>query len=353
VEVLKHHSKEASVGEVTTIGLDLAKSIFQAHGADADGEVVFRKKLRRDQMLGFFAAQPRCLVAMEACAGAHHWARELAALGHDVRLIPPSYVKPFVKRQKNDMADAEAISEAAQRPTMRFVAPKSAEAQGAAVIFRTRDLLVRQRTQLSNAMRGHLAEFGFVVPQGVGHVSRLIALAADPATDLPDQARPILAIIAESIQALQAKITTLDREIAARAKADPVARRLMTIPGVGPVVATALVALAPPASTFRRGRDFAAWVGLTPRQNSSGGKERLGRISKMGERNLRRLLILGASSAAKVAARDPSQASPWLAGMLSRKPRMLVTVALANKIARIVWALMAHGGSYRAPTVAA
>jgi transposase len=289
VEVLKHHSKEASVGEVTTIGLDLAKSIFQAHGADADGEVVFRKKLRRDQMLGFFAAQPRCLVAMEACAGAHHWARELAALGHDVRLMPPSYVKPFVKRQKNDMADAEAISEAAQRPTMRFVAPKSAEAQGAAVIFRTRDLLVRQRTQLSNALRGHLAEFGFVVPQGVGHVSRLIAL----------------------------------------------------------------VALAPPASTFRRGRDFAAWVGLTPRQNSSGGKERLGRISKMGERNLRRLLILGASSAAKVAARDPSQASPWLAGMLPRKPRMLVTVALANKIARIVWALMAHGGSYRAPTVAA
>lgn len=341
------------MGEVTTIGLDLAKSIFQAHGADAAGGVVFRKKLRRDQMLSFFAGQPRCLVAMEACSGAHHWARELAALGHEVRLIPPSYVKPFVKRQKNDMADAEAISEAALRPTMRFVAPKTAEAQGAAVIFRTRDLLVRQRTQLSNALRGHLGEFGFVVPQGVGHVGRLIEMAIDPATDLPDQARPILAIIVESIQALQAKITLLDREIKARAKADPVARRLMTIPGVGPVVATALVALAPPASTFRRGRDFAAWVGLTPRQNSSGGKERLGRISKMGERNLRRLIILGASSAAKVAARDPSQAGPWLAGMLSRKPRMLVTVALANKITRIVWALMAHGGSYRAPALAA
>jgi transposase len=251
------------------------------------------------------------------------------------------------------MADAEAISEAALRPTMRFVAPKTAEAQGAAVIFRTRDLLVRQLTQLSNALRGHLAEFGFVVPQGVGQVGRLIDLAIDAATDLPDQARPILAMIAESIQALQAKISLLDREIKARAKADPVARRLMTIPGVGPVVATALVALAPPASTFRRGRDFAAWVGLTPRQNSSGGKERLGRISKMGERNLRRLIILGASSAAKVAARNPSQASPWLAGMLSRKPRMLVTVALANKIARTVWALMAHGGSYRAPAAAA
>jgi transposase len=352
VEVLKHHSKEASVGEVTTIGLDLAKSIFQAHGADAAGGVVFRKKLRRDQVLSFFAGQPRCLVAMEACSGAHHWARELAAIGHEVRLIPPSYVKPFVKRQKNDVADAEAISEAALRPTMRFVAPKSAEAQGAAVIFRTRDLLVRQRTQLSNALRGHLAEFGYVVPHGVGQVGRLIDLAVDPETDLPDQARPILAMIAESIQALQAKISLLDREIKARAKADPVARRLMTIPGVGPVVATALVALAPPASAFRRGRDFAAWVGLTPRQNSSGGKERLGRISKMGERNLRRLLILGASSAAKVAARDPSQASPWLAGMLSRKPRMLVTVALANKIARTVWALMAHGGSYGAPAAA-
>lgn len=341
------------MGEVTTIGLDLAKSIFQAHGADAAGEVVFRKKLRRDQVLGFFASQPRCLVAMEACSGAHHWARELGALGHEVRLIPPSYVKPFVKRQKNDMADAEAISEAALRPTMRFVTPKTAEAQGAAIIFRTRDLLVRQRTQLSNALRGHLAEFGYVVPKGPGHVRRLIELTADSATDLPDQARPILAMIAESIQALQAKITMLDREIGARAKADPIAKRLMTIPGVGPVVATALVALTPPATTFRRGRDFAAWLGLTPRQNSSGGKERLGRISKMGERNLRRLLILGASSAAKVAARDPSRASPWLARMLSRKPRMLVTVALANKIARIVWALMAHGGSYRTPATAA
>lgn len=341
------------MGEVTTIGLDLAKSIFQAHGADAAGEVVFRKKLRRDQVLSFFASQPMCVVAMEACSGAHHWAREFMALGHEVRLIQPRYVKPFVKRQKNDVADAEAIAEAAQRPTMRFVAPKTAEAQGAAIIFRTRDLLVRQRTQLSNALRGHLAEFGFVVPQGVGQVGRLIELAVDPETDVPAQARPILAIIAESVQALQAKIATLDREIKARAKADPVARRLMTIPGVGPVVATAIVALAPQASTFRRGRDFAAWVGLTPRQNSSGGKERLGRISKMGDRNLRRLLILGASSAAKVAAKDPAQASPWLAGMLSRKPRMLVTVALANKIARTVWALMAHGGSYRAPAAAA
>lgn len=341
------------MGEVSIIGLDLAKTVFQAHGADASGAVVFRKKLRRDQLLTFFAGQPRCLVAMEACAGAHYWAREIGALGHETKLIPPSYVKPFVKRQKNDMADAEAICEAAQRPTMRFVAPKSADAQGAALIFRTRDLLVRQRTQLINALRAHLAEFGFIVRQGPGHVDRLIALMQDPASDLPDMARPILVVLVQSLQALRDQIALLDREIAARSKADPVAKRLMTIPGIGPIVATALVALAPPASTFRRGRDFAAWVGLTPRQHSSGGKERLGRISKMGERSLRRLLILGASSAAKVAAREPSRASPWLTGMLARKPRMLVTVALANKIARIVWALMAHGGTYRAPAAAA
>jgi transposase len=350
VEVLKHTTaKEASVGEVSTIGLDLAKTVFQAHGADGSGEVVFRKKLRRDQLLAFFAGQPRCLVAMEACASAHYWAREIGALGHETRLIPPAYVKPFVKRQKNDMADAEAICEAAQRPTMRFVKPKSAEAQGAAVVFRTRDLLVRQRTQLINALRGHLAEFGFIVRQGVGHVSKLIDLVADASTELPAEARPV---IADSLQAIQEKISVLDREIAARAKADPVAKRLMTIPGVGPVVATALVALAPAASTFRRGRDFAAWLGLTPKQHSSGGKERLGRTSKMGERSLRRLLILGASSAAKSAGRAGSRASPWLVGMLARKPRMLVTVALANKMARIVWALMAHGGTYRAPAAA-
>jgi transposase len=338
--------------EVSTFGLDLAKAVFQAHGADRTGAVVFRKKLRRDQLLAFFAGQPRCVVAMEACASAHYWAREIAALGHQTRLIPPSYVKPFVKRQKNDMADAEAICEAAQRPTMRFVAGKSAEAQGAAVVFRTRDLLVRQRTQLINALRGHLGEFGFVVRQGPGHIDKLVDLVADPSSDLPAEARPVLLIITESLQTLQAKIALLDREITVRSKTDPVARRLMTIPGVGPIVATALVALAPPASTFRRGRDFAAWVGLTPRQHSSGGKERLGRTSKMGERSLRRLLILGASAAAKVAGREGSRASPWLLSMLARKPRMLVTVALANKIARIVWALMAHGGSYKAPAAA-
>lgn len=341
------------MSEISTIGIDLAKSVFQVHGADRGGNAILRKKLRRDQVLVFFASLPRCVVAMEACASAHYWAREIAALGHDTRLIPPAYVKPFVKRQKNDMADAEAICEAAQRPTMRFVKGKSAEAQASAVVFRTRDILVRQRTQLINALRGHLTEFGYVVRQGVGHVGKLVEIVGDPTSDIPAEARPVLVVIAQGLQALQAQIALLDREIAARAKADPVAQRLMTVPGIGPVIATALVALAPAASTFRRGRDFAAWLGLVPQQHSSGGKERLGRTTKMGERSLRRLLILGASSATKVAARDPDKASGWLAGILARKPRMLVTVALANKMARIVWALMAHGGSYRAPAAAA
>jgi len=345
-------AREASVSEVITVGLDLAKSVFQAHGADASGEVVFRKKLRRDQVLPFFARQPRCVVAMEACASAHHWAREIGAQGHQTRLIAPAYVKPFVKRQKNDMADAEAICEAAQRPTMRFVAPKSAEAQAAGVVFRTRDLLVRQRTQLINALRGHLAEFGHVTAKGPGHARKLAELVRDPASDLPDAARSVLIVAVESLEVLQAQIAVLDRQIEARAKTSPLARRLMTVPGVGPVLATAMVALAPAACTFGRGRDFAAWVGLTPRQHSSGGKERLGRTTKMGERSLRRLLILGASSVVKVAARAGAR-DPWLARMLLRKPRMLVTVALANKMARIVWALMAHGGSYRAPAAAA
>jgi transposase len=221
------------------------------------------------------------------------------------------------------------------------------------VVFRARDLLVRQRTQLINALRGHLAEFGFIARKGPGHVETLVEQAADPASDLPPQARPALGALVEALKAVQARVAELDREIAARAKADATARRLMTVPGIGPVAATALVALAPAASSFRRGRDFAAWLGLTPLQHSSGGKERLGRTSKRGERSLRRLLILGASAVARIAALDGARATPWLAGMLARKPRMLVTVALANKMARIVWALMAHGGTYRAPAVAA
>ncbi len=341
------------MGEVSTIGLDLAKNVFQAHGADASGAVLFRKKLRRHQVLTFFAAQPSCTVAMEACGSSHHWAREIGRLGHQVRLIPPAYVKPFVKRQKNDAADAEAICEAAQRPTMRFVAPKSEQAQAAAIVFRARDLLVRQRTQIINALRGHLAEFGLIVAKGPAHVPHLLQAVEDEAEPIPELARPILRMLVETLHRLDEQIAGLDREVARRAKEDETARRLMTIPGVGPVTAVALAALAPPAETFRCGRDFAAWVGLTPLQRSTGGKQKLGATSKMGERTLRRLLIIGANSVLLQVARNGAPSGSWIARMVAHKPPMLVRVALANKMARIVWALLARGEVYRAPAAAA
>jgi transposase len=333
--------------------LDLAKNVFQAHGADAAGAPVFRKKLRRDQVLAFFAVQPPCLVAMEACPGAHHWGREIGKLGHTVRLIAPAYVKPFVKRQKNDAADAEAICEAAQRPTMRFVAVKSEAEQAAAMIFRARDVLVGQRTQLINAVRGHLSEYGLIAPQGPPHVEGLIAQIEDPRSDIPPAARACLILLVGSLRHLQTQTDALDAEIARRAKADETARRLMSVPGIGPLIATAIEALAPPTETFRSGRDFAAWVGLTPVQRSTGGKERLGRTSGMGERTLRRLLIIAASAVVRWARRKGVPAGSWLGRMLARKPPMLVVVALANKNARIAWALLTKGGIYRAPAVTA
>jgi transposase len=269
---------EASVGQASTIGLDTAKRVFQAHGADAAGHVVFRKRLMRAKLLEFFAAQPPCVVAMEACAGSHHWAREISKLGHRVRLIPPAYVKPFVKRQKNDTADAEAICEAAQRPSMRFVPVKSEAQQANGVVFRARDLVVRQRTQCINALRGHLAEYGYVVPQGITHAPSLIAHVEDPNTSLPESARAVLKVLIRTFEALGERLEMLDAEISRRSKADPVARRLMTIPGIGPIAATAITALVPAPEGFRAGRDFAAWLGLTPLQNSTGGKRRLGAV---------------------------------------------------------------------------
>jgi transposase len=245
------------VSEVSTVGLDLAKHVFQAHGADVSGKIVFRKRLRREQVLGFFAALPACVVAMEACSSAHHWARELSKMGHQARLIPPAYVKPFVKRQKHDASDAEAICEAAQRPTMRFVAVKSEAAQANAVVFRARDLLVRQRTQEINSLRGHLGEYGLVVAKGPSHVTKLMEHVEDPASDLPEAARLVLRVLVESLQFLSERIAFLDREIARRAREDSAVRRLTTIPGVGPITATAVAALAPPPETFRKGRDFA------------------------------------------------------------------------------------------------
>jgi transposase len=339
--------------DVSIIGLDLAKNVFQVHAANEKGAVCFRKKLRRQQMLSFFEAQPPCTVAMEACASSHYWAREIAKLGHEVRLIAPAYVKPFVKRQKNDAADAEAISEAARRPTMRFVTVKSEEKQASAMIFRTRDILVQQRTQTINALRGHLGEYGLIAAQGPSHVETLIRQVEDPTSGLPAAARECLFVFIESLKEFQTKIDTLDKRIAARAKSDDVARRLMTIPGSGPIIATAIEALAPPLETFRSGRDFAAWIGLTPLQKSTGGKERFGRTSRMGERTLRRLLIIACSAVVRWAKRKGLPAGTWLGQMLTRKPAMLVIVALANKTARIAWALMAKGEVYRAPTALA
>ncbi|MFL5479803.1 MAG: IS110 family transposase [Gemmatimonadaceae bacterium] len=338
--------------EVSTIGLDIAKQVFHAHGADASGAMLFSRRITRQKLIQFFASQPSCTVAMEACAGAHHWGRELMKLGHEVRLIPPAYVKPFVKRQKNDAADAEAICEAAQRPSMRFVAVKSEESQASAAVFRARDLLVRQRTQLINALRGLLAEHGWVAPKGLFHAGAMMANIEDPSCSLPQSARDVFLVMIASVKALDERVHLLDREIAKRAREDETARRLMTIPGIGPITATALLALAPPPETFRKGRDFAAWVGLTPLQRSTGGKTKLGGITRMGERTLRRLLVIGASAVVLHAAKRGAPRGSWLEQMLARKPRMLVTVALANKTARIVWALLAKGGVYRAPAVA-
>ena len=342
------------MSEVTTIGLDIAKNVFHAHGADASGRALFSRKISRTKLLEFFAGQPQCLVAMEACGGAHHWARELRLLGHEVKLIPPAYVKPFVKRNKNDAVDAEAICEAAERPNMRFVATKSEEQQASALVFRTRDLMVRQRTQLINAIRGHLTEYGWVAPKGPSHIAVLDGmLDGEMGSSLPDAATPMFRTMLDLLAVLNQKISELDKEIARRAREDVIARRLMTIPGVGPITATAIAALAPPVETFTKGRDFAAWLGLAPRQLSTGGKQKLGSITKMGERTLRRLIIIGSSAVVLQASKRGAPSGSWLEQMLARKPRMLVTVALANKTARIIWAVLMKPEDYKAPVAAA
>ena len=333
--------------QISTIGLDLAKNVFQIHGADAEGAPIFNRKLRRAEVLRFFEKLPPCLVGLEACGGSHYWAREIAALGHDVRLIPPVYVKPYVKRGKTDAADAEAISEAVTRKTMRFVPIKSADQQAAVMVLKTRTLLVRQQTQAINALRGHLSELGVIAGVGVTKVKALIEIVRDEADDcLPKAARLALTEIADQIEALTRQIDKLERGIVAEAKRDEDMRLLTTIPGVGAITAATVKALVPDPDGFKSGRHFAAWLGLTPKSHSSGGKERLGGISKMGNPTLRSLLVCGATSVLR-RVKGNDKAPQWLIGLLARRPFKVVAVALANKMARIIWALLTKGGTYR------
>ena len=336
--------------QISTIGLDLAKSIFQVHGVDAAGAVAVRKALRRSQVLPFFAKLPPCLVGIEACGTSHHWARELMRLGHDVRLMPPAYVKPYVKRGKTDANDAEAICEAVTRPTMRFVPVKSPEQQAALALHRTRDLLVKQRTQLVNMIRGLLAEFGIEMARGLHHALDLARRVVDGrAPDVPELAQRVVTGLAQQIGSLQAQLARLEKELVAWHRASELSQRLATIPGVGIISATALAASVSEPERFRSGRQFAASLGLTPLQKSSGGKERMGRISRMGDRYLRRLLVVGMTSLVRRARSAPASVDPRIPAMLERRPARVVTVAAANRTARIAWAIMTRGGTYRKP----
>ena len=339
--------------KIATIGLDIAKNVFQVHGIDANEKVVVRKQLRRGQLLAFFEALAPCLVGIEACATSHYWARELAKVGHEVRLMPAKDVKAYVKRNKNDAADAEAICEAVRRPTMRFVPVKSAEQQGRLMQHRTRDLLMRQRTQLINAMRAHFAELGIIAPQGRDGIKDLLAIVAeDDSSRLPEDARASLIVLAGQLQALQTLIGMVEKRITKQHRAEEASKRLESIPGIGVLSAAAITAVVPDPGVFRSGRDFAAWIGLVPRQESTGGKQKLGPISKQGDRYLRRLLVVGAHSVLRRARQQPEKYE-WLTQLLARKPFNVVAVALANKMARIAWALLAKGGTYRAPRLVA
>lgn len=340
--------------QVTTIGLDLAKRVFQVHGVDAEGRVVMQRKLQRGEVAAFFADLPPCRVGIEACATAHYWARLIGASGHQVRLIPPSYVKPYVRRSKTDAADAAAICEAVGRPSMRFVPVKSAAQQAALLHHRVRDLLVRQRTMLINALRGHFAEFGIIAAVGRHRVVDLINLLQDvDDADMPALAREALRSLIAELQALDVRIETVEAVIVREHRTNPVSTRLASIPGIGPITASAIAATIGDPSVFRSGRELAAWIGLVPRQHSSGGKPKLGRVSKQGDRYLRRLLTIGATSVMRRLPGKTDGHSAWVRTLLDRRPFRLVSLALANKMARIAWAVMVRQEDYRRPLAAA
>ena len=335
------------MSEIVTIGLDIAKSVFQVHGVDAAGQVVVTRQLKRGQMLKSFAALPPVLIGIEACGTAHHWGRQLQNLGHDVKLIPPIYVKPYVKRQKNDAADAEAICEAVTRPTMRFVEIKSVDQQAGGVLHKTRALLIKQRTMMFNAVRSHLAEFGLVTGTGVAQVVRMVdRLAKGDELDLPELARETLGVLARHIQELQDKLTGIDKQLTRWHYRNDVSNILETIPGVGVITASALASMVTNAQSFRSARHFAAWLGLVPRQNSSGGKTRLGKITKGGNRYLRQLLVVGATSVLRHVRAGSVTGFEWAKALLDRRPPKVVAVALANKMARIAWVVMTRGVEY-------
>ena len=339
---------------ITTVGLDIAKSLFQVHGVDATGAVVVRRQLKRRHVLAFFEKLAPCLVGIEACATSHHWSREIAALGHTVRLMPPAYVKPYVKRQKNDAADAEAICEAVTRANMRFVETKTPEQQACLMLHRTRHLFIKQQTSVINSIRAHLAEFGIVARVGRNGVEELLRIAADPGdARVPEVARMCIVALGVQLRILKAQILEFDRRIMAWHRSNETSKRLDQIPGVGPALATALVASVPDPKAFRSGRHFSAWIGLVPRQHSSGGKDRLGSISKQGDRYLRGLFTAGALAVIRYAKIHGIGHRPWLTALLARRPTKVAAVALANKLARMAWAMMAKGERYKEPAALA
>lgn len=336
---------------VTTVGIDLAKTIFHVHGICEGGEVAFSRPLRRGQVLAFFARLDPCLIGMEACGSSHYWARELSKLGHEVRLMPAMYVKPYVKRGKSDAVDAEAICEAVTRPTMRFVEIKSEVQQAQLSVHRARDFVVRQRTQIINTIRGLAAEFGIAIARGLSHaVTFANALVRREKSDLPDLAREVLEVLGRQLIALHNRLRWFDLALRREALRSRQAQLLQTIPGVGPVTASAVAATIGDGRQFQTGREFAAWLGLTPRNHSSGGKERLGRITKMGDRYLRQLIVVGMTSRVRQVQTHPERADPWLTELLQRKPARLATVAMANKTARIMWAVLTKDRPYEPRT---